>query len=198
MAVSCDPSLPDNQYPLKGHHAAVLWFTGLSGSGKTTLAKAVESRLYAQYRAHTSLLDGDVIRQGLNHDLGFSDGDRTENIRRISEVARLMVRAGLITLVSFISPFRADRLKARQVMQPYPFIEIYVNCPIAVCEQRDPKGLYQRVRGGEINQFTGIQSFYEAPESPEVVIHTDRLSVEECTEKIILDLCQRSIIGGPL
>ena len=194
--ISSDLHLPDSQFKLKGHHAAVLWFTGLSGSGKTTLAKAVEAHLFSQYRAHTSLLDGDVIRQGLNRDLGFSDRERTENIRRIAEVARLMASAGLITLTSFISPFNADRLAARQIIQPYPFIEIYVRCPLPVCEQRDPKGLYQRARQGEIKQFTGIESFYEEPQHPDLVLNTDIISVEDGVQKILLDLLQRSIVGA--
>jgi adenylyl-sulfate kinase len=188
------PSQNERQFEIKGHLAAVLWFTGLSGSGKTTLARLVEKQLIANYRAHTILLDGDNIRQGLNKDLGFSDADRSENIRRIAEVSRLMSQAGLISLVSFISPFRSDRANARQIIQPFPFIEIYIKCPLEICEQRDPKGLYQRVRKGEIRQFTGFESFYEEPEHPELILETAVEPVAQCADRIIAYLAQLSIL----
>ena len=140
-----------------------LWFTGLSGSGKSTLANLLEQRLHDMGR-HTYLLDGDNVRQGLNRDLGFADADRVENIRRVAEVARLMVDAGLITIVAFISPFRSERQMARDLFDPGEFIEIFVDAPLEVCEQRDPKGLYRKARAGQIKNFTGIDSAYEVPE----------------------------------
>lgn len=180
---------------IKMHRPAVLWFTGLSGSGKSTLANAVEYQLHAQYRAHTYLLDGDNIRAGLNSDLGFGDADRAENIRRIGEVCQLMADAGLIVLTAFISPFRADRERVRGLLPSSAFIEIYVRCPLEVCEQRDPKGLYAQARAGALRQFTGIDSPYEEPLKPEITVDTSSTSVEGCTAAIIHFLEQRNIIG---
>jgi len=180
---------------IKGHRPACLWFTGLSGSGKSTLANAVELRLNRDFNAHTYLLDGDNIRTGLNSDLGFSLSDRTENIRRLGEVARLFVEAGLIVLTAFISPLRSDRLRARQIIAAEAFIEIYVECPLEVCERRDPKGLYIKARRGELNEFTGISSPYEAPINPEITLHTGQESVGDCVERLITYLKQRNILS---
>ena len=166
-----------------GQKAATLWFTGLSGSGKSTLANALEIQLTAIGK-HTMLLDGDNIRMGLNRDLGFSDEDRTENIRRIAEVAKLMNDAGLIVLTSFISPFKQDRELARSIIGE-DFVEIYVNTPLEECERRDVKGLYKKARKGEIPVFTGISSPYEAPEQPEIQIDTSKCSVEEAMEQVM-------------
>ena len=167
----------------KGQRPAVLWFTGLSGSGKSTIANALQKRLYA-YGRHTFILDGDNVRHGLNRDLGFTDADRVENIRRVANVARLMTDAGLITLVSFISPFRAERQLARSLMPEGEFIEIHVDTPIEIAESRDVKGLYKKARAGEIRNFTGIDSPYEPPLNPEIRISTADRSAEDAAEEI--------------
>ena len=177
----------------KGQNPAVLWFTGLSGSGKSTIANEVQKRLYANGR-HSFILDGDNVRHGLNRDLGFTDADRVENIRRVAEVSKLMVEAGLITLVSFISPFRAERELARNLMEEGEFIEIFVNTPLSVAETRDPKGLYKKARAGNLKNFTGIDSPYEAPENPEIEINTAEMSVEDAAERVINGLIERGII----
>ena len=177
----------------KGQNPAVLWFTGLSGSGKSTIANEVQKRLYATGR-HSFILDGDNVRHGLNRDLGFTDADRVENIRRVAEVSKLMVEAGLITLVSFISPFRAERELARNLMEEGEFIEIFVNTPLSVAETRDPKGLYKKARAGNLKNFTGIDSPYEAPENPEIEINTAEMSVEDAAERVINGLIERGII----
>ena len=177
----------------KGQNPAVLWFTGLSGSGKSTIANEVQRRLYATGR-HSFILDGDNVRHGLNRDLGFTDADRVENIRRVAEVSKLMVEAGLITLVSFISPFRAERELARNLMEEGEFIEIFVNTPLSVAETRDPKGLYKKARAGNLKNFTGIDSPYEAPENPEIEINTAEMSVEDAAERVIKGLIERGII----
>ena len=180
---------------LNRQRPCVLWFTGLSGAGKSTLADAVESQLHALgYR--TYLLDGDNLRHGLNRDLGFSDADRVENMRRASEVARLMVDAGLIVLASFISPFRADRQMARELFEAKQFLEVHVDVPIEVAEARDPKGLYRKARQGVLKNFTGIDSRYEAPEQPELRIEADRVTPEEGT-RLILELLERSGTFNP-
>jgi len=168
----------------KSQRPAVLWFTGLSGSGKSTIANIVEKKLYELGR-HTYLLDGDNVRHGLNKDLGFTDADRVENIRRVSEVSALMVDAGLFVLVSFISPFRAERRMARERVGDGEFIEIYVSTPLAVAETRDPKGLYAKARRGELSNFTGIDSPYEEPEAPEITIDTETMSAEQAADQII-------------
>jgi len=170
---------------IKGHAPCLLWFTGLSGSGKSTIANEIERRLNQDHHCHTYLLDGDIIRKGLNKDLGFSESDRTENIRRIGEVAFLLVDAGLIVLTAFISPFLADRQKVRELFEPGDLIEVYVKCPLEVCEERDPKGLYKKARKGEIPNFSGISSPYEEPVSPEIQINSSVLSVDECAEFVI-------------
>jgi bifunctional enzyme CysN/CysC len=164
-----------------------VWFTGLSGAGKSTIADLVEKRLHALGR-HTYLLDGDNVRHGLNRDLGFTDEDRVENIRRVAEVARLMVDAGLIVMVSFISPFRAERRLARDLMGPGEFVEVHVDTPLAVAEQRDVKGLYRKARDGQLKNFTGIDSPYEPPEAAEIVIDTTRESPEAAAERIVARL----------
>jgi adenylylsulfate kinase len=173
----------------------VLWLTGFSGSGKSTLANAVEIALNRQHRLHTFLLDGDLIRTGLNRDLGFSDADRSENIRRIGEVAHLFYEAGLVVLTAFISPFRADRALVRGLVEQGGFSEIYVRCPLAVCEARDVKGLYRKARAGLIPQFTGIDSPYEEPEHPELVVDTDRYSLDACVEQVIAYLKGRGVFS---
>ncbi len=162
----------------------LLWFTGLSGSGKSTLADRVEQELHAKgYK--TYLLDGDNIRHGLNSNIDFSDEGRKENIRRIGEVAKLFVDAGIIVLTAFISPFREDRDRVRQLIPAGEFIEIHVDCPLEICEQRDVKGLYAKARKGEIPHFTGISSPFEIPLNAEITVHTDRASTEECVNKIV-------------
>jgi bifunctional enzyme CysN/CysC len=163
---------------------SVLWFTGLSGSGKSTIANLVEKQLHAKGHL-TYLLDGDNIRHGLNRDLGFTDADRVENIRRVAEVARLMADAGLIVLVSFISPFKAERLMARERMGDGEFIEVFVDTPLAEAEKRDVKGLYAKARRGELKNFTGISSPYEAPENPEIRVETALTSAEQAATAIV-------------
>ena len=171
-------------------NAKILWFTGLSGSGKSTIANGVELALNEQ-GFKTYLLDGDNVRLGLNNDLGFSDKDRVENIRRIREVAKLMLDAGLIVLCAFVSPFRKDRDALREVVNEEDFVEIFVNCPLEVCEERDVKGLYKKARAGLIKDFTGISSAFEAPLNPEIILNTKELSLEKCVEKILSLLLQK-------
>jgi len=179
---------------LKGQKACVVWFTGLSGAGKSTIANLVEKRLHAIGR-HTVMLDGDNVRHGLNRDLGFTEADRVENIRRVAEVSRLMTDAGLIVLVSFISPFRSERRLARERMEEGEFLEVYVNTPLEEAEKRDPKGLYKKARAGQIAHFTGIDSPYEAPEHAELVL--DGLSApEEAAEAVVAELAARGRLHG--
>lgn len=180
---------------LLGQKGFVLWFTGLSGSGKTTVAKAVERRLYEL--GHIAyVLDGDNIRHGLNSNLTFSDEDRKENIRRISETAKLFADAGVITLTAFISPFREDRKRARNIIENENFGEIYISTSIEECEKRDVKGLYKKARDGEIKNFTGIDSPYEPPENAEVTVDTTGKSIEESAEEIINYLKSRKVLQG--
>jgi adenylylsulfate kinase len=174
---------------LNGHRGGVLWFTGLSGAGKSTLAHAVEEQLH-QMGCRTFVLDGDNVRHGLCGDLGFSVEDRTENIRRIGEVAKLFIEAGVIVLTAFISPFREDRRKVRAMMSPGEFVEVYCQCPIKVCEQRDVKGLYKKARMGEILHFTGISSPYEAPNAAEVVVNTAEIELQNCVKQVVDVLSQ--------
>lgn len=169
---------------LNGHRSAILWFTGLSGAGKSTLAHAVEERLHAM-GCRTYVLDGDNVRHGLCGDLGFTAQDRSENIRRIGEVAKLMMDAGLIALTAFISPFRADRDRVRGMVAPGEFIEIHCHCPVEVCETRDVKGLYQRARTGEVKEFTGISSPYEAPLHPELTVDTATQPLHACAAQVL-------------
>lgn len=176
---------------LNGHKSCVLWFTGLSGSGKSTLANEVDRQLYAR-RIKSYVLDGDNIRHGLNKGLGFSKQDRIENIRRIGEVAKLFVDSGQIVLTAFISPFREDRDQARKLFSDDEFIEVHLDCPLDICEQRDPKGLYSKARSGEIKQFTGIDSPYEVPLNPQLTIKTSEQSIEKAAEQVISYLEQNS------
>ena len=178
---------------LNGHRSLILWFTGLSGSGKSTIAHKLEEKLF-NLGVRTYVLDGDNIRTGLNKDLGFSPEDREENIRRIGEVAKLFVDAGVVVLTAFISPYRKDRRFVRNLVDKDEFIEIYVKCPIEVCERRDVKGLYEKARRGIIKQFTGIDDPYEEPENPEIVVETDKMSVDECVDKILNYLMDRGIL----
>jgi len=183
----------EDREKLLGQKGVTLWFTGLSGSGKSTVAHEVEKILYE--RGHASfVLDGDNIRHGLNKDLGFSPEDREENIRRIGEVAHLFTEAGIITLTSFISPYRSDRQKARELAKEGDFIEIYVSSPLEECERRDPKGLFKKARAGIIPEFTGISAPYEEPENPEIVVETDKNTVTECANIIIAYLEEKGII----
>lgn len=181
----------DRRAELSKHKSVVLWFTGLSGAGKSTIAHAVEEQLH-QKGYHTFVLDGDNVRHGLCGDLGFSDADRMENIRRVGEVAKLFVEAGVIVLTAFISPFRADRDKARQLIQG-DFVEIYCDCSLEVCEERDVKGLYRKARAGEIKHFTGISSPYEIPENPELSINTGGKTIEECAAEVLAYLVKRGV-----
>lgn len=174
---------------LHGHNSKIIWFTGLSGSGKTTIANELEDILHSK-GISTFILDGDNIRQGLNNDLGFSQEDRKENIRRIGEVAKLFVDSGIVVLVTFISPFASERKLVRDMVEKDEFIEVYVNCSLEECEKRDPKGLYQRAKNGEIKEFTGISSPYEVPENPEIILETSNYSIKECTD-ILFDYLKR-------
>jgi len=174
----------DEREKLLKQRGVVLWFTGLSGSGKSTLAHEVERELHQAGRL-TYVLDGDNIRHGLNKNLGFSPEDREENIRRIGEVAKLFCDAGIIVMTAFISPYRKDRNRARDLVENGRFVEIFCSCALDRCEERDPKGLYKKARAGEIKEFTGISAPYEPPEKPELVVYTDRSSLIECVEKIV-------------
>jgi len=178
---------------IKNQKPCLLWFTGLSGSGKSTIANAVDALLFEKGH-HTYLLDGDNVRHGLNGDLGFSDNDRIENIRRISEVSKLFLDAGLIVSTAFISPFANERATARNLLAPGEFVEVYIDTPIKVCEQRDPKGLYKKARAGEIKDFTGIDSGYDVPQNPELHIKTAELSVEQCANQIVDYLTQNGFL----
>lgn len=176
-----------NRENIKNHRSMVIWFTGLSGSGKSTIASALHKRL-TENKMHSYVLDGDNIRLGINSDLDFSAEARSENIRRISEIAKLFVDAGVITITSFISPFIEDRAKARHIIGDADFIEVYVDCPLEVCEQRDVKGLYARARKGEIKNFTGIDSPYEAPSSPEITVKSHEMSIDHCVDAVLIEL----------
>ena len=183
----------DERSKQRGHRSAILWFTGLSGSGKSTLANAVNAALFERGLA-TYVLDGDNIRHGLCKDLGFSDADREENIRRIGEVAKLFLDAGVIVLTAFVSPFRADRDKARALVADGDFLEIHCAADLAVCESRDPKGLYAKARAGQIKEFTGISSPYEAPEKPELCLDTGAQNLEQCVAAVINLLEERGVL----
>jgi len=177
----------------KQQKPCILWFTGLSGSGKSTIANAVEKKLFALNK-HTYLLDGDNVRHGLNKGLGFSEQDRMENIRRVGEVAKLFSDAGLIVLTAFISPFKNDRQLVRELTRPGEFVEVFIDAPLSVCEQRDPKGLYKKARAGEIKDVTGIDSPYEAPENPEIHIVNDDIRIDLAAQQVIDYLTQHKYI----
>jgi len=177
-----------------GHRGVIVWFTGLSGAGKSTIAHTVEERLH-QARCRTFVFDGDNVRHGLCSDLGFSMADRHENIRRIGEMSKLFIDAGIIALTAFISPFRADRERVRAMVAPGDFLEVYCRCPLAVCEERDAKGLYQKARRGEIPEFTGISSPYEEPGAPELALDTGSKSVEACAAEVLALLRDKKVIG---
>tara|TARA_Y100000588_G_C13944140_1_gene791374 strand:+ start:250 stop:867 length:618 start_codon:yes stop_codon:yes gene_type:complete len=179
------------------HKSRVLWFTGLSGSGKSTVANATEKILH-DMGLHTYILDGDNVRMGLNKDLGFSPEDRTENIRRITEVAKLFADSGSIVLTAFISPYREDRDKARAIISNEDFIEIFVSADLSVCEARDPKGLYKKARAGEIKGFTGIDAPYEAPLNPELIVETDKHDIEASAQIVVDYLVEEGIISKTL
>ncbi|ARF16890.1 adenylyl-sulfate kinase [Sporosarcina sp. P3] len=180
-----DPLLSKEEQRIKNkHHSAVLYFTGLSGSGKSTIANAAARRLH-DLGANTYVLDGDNVRHGLNKDLGFSDEARKENIRRIGEVSKLFIDSGQLVFTAFISPFREDRDSVRRLVEKDEFVEVYISCPLDACEERDPKGLYEKARAGVIPEFTGISSPYEAPVQPELTLETDQYTVEECVEQLI-------------
>ena len=181
---------------IKGHQPCVLWFTGLSGAGKSTIANLVEQRLNLA-GCHTYLMDGDNIRGGLSSDLGFSDADRTENIRRVAEVAKLMTDAGLIVITAFISPFRIDREMARQLIGETKFIEVFVDAPLALAESRDPKGLYKRARSGDLKQFTGIDSPYEAPLNPDLRLDTEHIDAAALAAQVMARLEAEGIVANP-
>jgi len=183
----------ENRQEHKGHKSCILWYTGLSGSGKSTIANKVEEKMF-DMGFHTYILDGDNVRMGLNKGLGFSDDDRKENIRRIGEVSKLFIDAGVIVGTAFISPFRSDRDMVRSIVKENEFIEIYVNTPLDVCEERDPKGLYKKARAGEIKFFTGIDSPYEAPENPEINLLTANRSVDDCADEVITWLAAKGYI----
>ncbi|CAM3752577.1 adenylyl-sulfate kinase [Cytobacillus oceanisediminis] len=176
-----------------GHGSVVLWFTGLSGSGKSTIANAVSHELFRQ-GINEYVLDGDNVRHGLNKDLGFSESDRNENIRRIGEVAKLFVDSGKIVTTAFISPFRSDRDGVRALFEEGEFVEVFIDCPLEECERRDPKQLYVKARRGEIKDFTGIDSPYEAPDYPEITVRSDQFSVEEAVEQILSYLREKNIL----
>ena len=184
----------EDQEKRNGHKGAVVWFTGLSGSGKSTVAVEVEKRLF-DVNANVSILDGDNVRHGLNKNLGFSHEDRTENIRRISEVAKLFADTGMIVLTAFISPYKADRDAARALLPAGEFIEVLIKADVETCIARDPKGLYQKALDGTIKEFTGISAPYEEPVEPELVVDTTQLSVIECAEKVIRYLSERGILS---
>lgn len=176
-----------------GHKSAVIWFTGLSGSGKSTVSVALEKALFNEGK-QTYRLDGDNVRHGLNKNLGFSPEDRTENIRRIGEVAKLMVDAGSITVTAFISPYKQDRDNVRAILEDGEFIEVYTKCSVEECENRDPKGLYKKARSGEISEFTGISAPYEAPDHPEIILDTEHESIDQSVDRVIQYLKQHQYI----
>ena len=182
-----------NRRAVLGHNPATVWFTGLSGSGKSTLAKAVEVSLVKR-GVRAFILDGDNVRHGLNTDLGFSPADRTENIRRVGEVCRLFYDAGLVVLTAFISPYKQDRCRVRSRHPAGGFIEVFVDCPVEVCERRDVKGLYRKARAGEIADFSGVSAPYEAPLEPELVVNTAESDLATCASKVLAHLEERSVI----
>ena len=190
----------EDRWESNRYKSCLLWFTGLSASGKSTIAHALCKRLHRN-KIHSYVLDGDNIRHGLNNDLGLSPEDRKENVRRVGEVSRLFIDAGLIVLAAFIAPYREDRRRIRNLLNKGQFIEVYVRCPIDECERRDPKGFYKKAREGEIQEFTGISAPYEEPANPEIILETDKMSVDECVKKLIDYLggngyIERDLISG--
>ena len=187
---------PADRFRRNGHRGAIVWLTGLSGAGKSTIARALERELFER-QFHVCVLDGDNIRHGLNANLGFSPEDRLENIRRVSEVARLMADSGLVTITAFISPYRADRRRAREIARQggCEFVEVFVDASLAVCEQRDPKSLYKKARAGQIKEFTGIDAPYERPEEAEIIVLTDAETAAESVQTILVALLPRLQIG---
>lgn len=185
----------DKKQQHKGHKPVLLWYIGLSGSGKSTVANAVETKLFS-LGCHTYLLDGDNVRLGLNKGLTFSDEDRVENIRRISEVAKLFVDAGLIVSTAFISPFKADRAQARSLVNEGEFVEVFIDTPLCVCESRDPKGLYKKARAGKIPNFTGISSSFDVPGNPDIHVKTAEQTIEQCAEQIVDYLINNKIVNA--
>lgn len=183
----------EDREKLLNQKGCVIWFTGLSGSGKSTLANAVEHLLH-QRQQHTYVLDGDNVRHGLNKNLGFSPEDREENIRRIGEVAKLFADAGTIVMTAFISPYRADRDQARALIAEGRFVEVFVDCPLEVCEERDTKGLYKKARAGEIQEFTGISAPYEEPTEPEITVNTAELSLEDSAQVVVAALVDAGLV----
>jgi len=183
----------EDRAKLNGHRPFILWFSGLSGSGKSTIAHRLEERLF-EIGVRTYVLDGDNVRTGLNKGLGFSAEDREENIRRIGHVAKLFIDAGLVVLTAFISPYKKDRATVRSLVGSDEFVEIYVKCPLEICERRDTKGLYEKARRGVVKQFTGIDDPYEEPEHPEIILETDRVNLEQCVEKILNFLEARGLV----
>ncbi len=181
---------------VNGHKGVTIWLTGLSASGKSTIAVMLEKKLFER-GCHTIVLDGDNIRHGLNKNLGFGKADREENIRRIAELAKLFTSKGIINIAAFISPYRADREMARSIQKEGDFLEVFIKCPIGVCEERDPKGLYRMARAGEVRGFTGIDDPYEEPEEPELVLETDKFTPPECVDRVIGFLAQKKIIHAP-
>jgi adenylylsulfate kinase len=179
---------------LKNHFPLVIWLTGYSGSGKSTIANALEARLVHEYKAHAYILDGDNIRSGLNSDLGFSEEDRNENIRRVGEVAKLMYDAGLIVITAFISPFQAERNKIRNLFAPNAFWEVFVSCPLEICKKRDPKGLYAKAVIGNLKEFTGVSSPYEIPLTPELILNSNEFGIEECVSELINLMIKKKIL----
>jgi adenylylsulfate kinase len=195
LAVSSNDIITkESRQALNGHKSMVIWFTGISGSGKSTLSSKLEKKLFGQ-GIRTYVLDADSIRKGLNRGLGFSRQDREENIRRVGEVAKLFVDAGVVVLTAFISPFQKDRERARSLVEADEFIEIYLKCPLEICEKRDVKGLYAKARRGDLRQFTAIDDPYEEPVNPEITLETDKMSVEECLETILVFLEKRGLIA---
>lgn len=184
----------EDRWKKNGYKSCLLWFTGLSASGKSSIAHALCKLLYIK-RVSSYVLDGDNIRHSLNKDLGLSPEDRKENIRRVGEVAKLFIDAGLITLAAFISPYREDRMQIRKLLGKGQYIEVFVKCPFSECEKRDPKGVYKKAKAGEIRQFTGLSAPYEEPENPEIILETDKKTIEECVEIILSYLTEKGYIA---
>jgi adenylylsulfate kinase len=184
----------EDRWKSNGYKSCLLWFTGLSGSGKSTIAHALDTRLH-QLQVHSYVLDGDNVRHGLNKDLGLSPEDRKENVRRIGEVSKLFIDAGLIVLAAFIAPYKEDRRRVRQLLKEGQFIEVYVQCSIEECEKRDPKGLYSKARAGKIKGFTGISAPYEKPDNPGIVLETDKISLDSCIKTLMKYLIQKDYIS---